>query len=151
MAKLIVPELQELNYRKKWLENANTMAFHHGIIPFPKEEWKDFYHEWVEEPEDRYFAYIYCGGCEDFTGMVSYRYDEAQDGYVVDVLVDKSKRREGYGTSGIELMKEVAAENGIHRFVAPVEKGNDAAEFFEKTGFVKDRETDRELVYILDF
>lgn len=152
MARLIVPELQEMKYRKILLENKGTMAFHNGTIPFPEEEWQGFYREWVgQDPSRKYFAYIYCGGCEDFTGMVSYRYDEDQDGHVIDVLVEKSRRRCGYGTSGIRLMKDIAKQNHISRFIAPLPKGSEAVPFLEKNGFQKDRETDDSVIYILNF
>ena len=152
MARLIVPELSEMNYRKKLLEHAGTMSFHHGTVPFPEEEWPEFYREWVGQDEkDRYFAYIYCGGCEDFTGMVSYHYDENEKGHVVDVLVEKARRHCGYGSSGIRLLQDVAKQNDISRFIAPVEKGNDAAAFFENLGFTKDHETADAVVYTLEF
>ena len=51
MARLIVPELSEMNYRKKLLEHAGTMSFRHGTVPFPEEEWPEFYHEWVGQDE----------------------------------------------------------------------------------------------------
>ncbi len=152
MARLIVPELNELNYRKKLLEHKGTMAFHHGTIPFPKEEWQEFYHEWVNQDQaQKYFAYIYCGGCEDFTGMVSYCYDEELKGHVIDVLIEKSRRRCGYGTSGIRLMKDVARQNQISRFIAPLPKDSEAIPFLEKNGFQKDHETDHSAVYVLNF
>lgn len=152
MARLIVPDLQEMSYRKKLLEHKGTMAFHHGTIPFPKEEWPFFYEEWVHQDEKkRYFAYIYCGKCEDFTGMVSYDYVPEFCGHVIDILIEKSRRRSGYGTSGISLLKEEAKKHQISRFIAPLEKGSEAAAFFEKNGFHIDYETDHSVVYILDF
>lgn len=152
MARLIVPELNELNYRKKLLENRGTMAFRNGIIPFPKEEWSSFHQEWVgQDPGRKYFAYIYCGGCEDFTGMVSYCYDEELAGHVIDVLVEKSRRRCGYGTSGISLIKDIARQNHISRFIAPLPKDSEAIPFLEKNGFQKDHESEDSVVYVLDF
>lgn len=152
MARLIIPELAEMKYRKKLLEHEGTMAFHHGTIPFPEEKWQEFYDQWVgQDPSDRYFAYIYCGGCEDFTGMVSYRYDENEKGHVVDVLVEKKRRHTGYGTSGIRLLQNVAKQQQISRFIAPVEKGNDAAAFFEHLGYKKDHTTEDTVVYTIDF
>lgn len=152
MPRLIVPELKEMKYRKKLLENRGTMAFRHGTVPFPEDEWQDFYREWVgQDPTRKYFAYIYCGGCEDFTGMVSYCYDEEQKGHVVDVLIENSRRRCGYGTAGISLMKDIAKQNHISRFIALLPKDSDAVPFLEKNGFQRERETDDSVIYVMNF
>ena len=44
------PELKDLWFRKKMLEDEETMTYNKawgGTIPFPEEDWKEWYDHWI--------------------------------------------------------------------------------------------------------
>lgn len=151
MAELIVPTVEELSYHKKLVESPKTMSFS-APIEFPEEKWEEFYKEEVDrDPSERFLAYIFCDGCMDFTGEVSYRYDEEYQGYMAFVLIEKKYRNDGYGEEGLRLLKKEAKNNDIDKFYVRLDKENEAAiRFVEKMGFELIDDKDK-LMYLLDF
>lgn len=81
---------------------------------FQKEDWPAFYDHDVEaDVKERVYRYIFCPKCNDFTGEVSWQYNQERNRYEIYILVSSSMRLEGYGRKGINLLKQMAAENGI--------------------------------------
>ncbi len=150
MAILIVPEINELAYRRKLLKNRSTMEFAGGPVSFEKEEWENFWNTNVNtDPREAYYAFIFCRGCLDFTGEVSYRKDPDSGRYLIFILVEGFRRNAGYGRSGIELLKEEAKKNGISELYAVVDRKSQAHGFFLKTGFEKVEEDEDTITYLL--
>ena len=152
MARLIIPELEELSFRRKMYENERTMSFLHKTVPFPKEAWEPFYQEMIQaDPAEYCYRLIYCGGCEDFVGEVMYRRRPGTDTAECAILIEASKRKNGYGRSGMELLEQTAAGYGIRTFYARIAKDNPACGFFEHLGFRKVREEGSVLVMKKEF
>ena len=46
MIELVIPTLEEMWFRESLMADEETMSYNHawgGTIPFPKEDWKDWY------------------------------------------------------------------------------------------------------------
>lgn len=153
MAFLIVPEKEELSFRKKLHESKKTMAFAHQTEEFPETEWDDFYQKHVQaDPKDELYRLLFCDGCMAFTAETSWKKDPELNGYVLNILVKGDMRREGYGKESLRLMKGEAISHGIHTFYAKVAPDNtDAQKFLEHEGFQKIKEGKDTLLYRLDF
>ena len=56
------PTIDDMWFRRKMLEDEETMSYNHawgGAIPFPKEDWKEWYDAWLKEGnKDRYYRYL---------------------------------------------------------------------------------------------
>ncbi len=145
MAILIIPEFEELSYRRKMHESSRTMAFMHHTEPFPREKWDAFYRYVTEaDPAKECYRMIYCRGCCDIVGEVSYERISDTQSAVCRVLIDASKRNSGYGRSGVSLMEEEAAKHGISEFIFEIAADNPASGFLEHIGYTlkeKDGET----------
>ena len=68
---LHIPTCEELWYREKILQDADTMSYNRGYhlnvagydnetgcIAFPKEEWKNWYEYFIGQEPERFYAYI---------------------------------------------------------------------------------------------
>lgn len=153
MAFLIVPEKEELSFRKKLHESKGTMAYAHGTEAFPENQWDDFYHRYVQaDPKDEMYRLVFCDGCMQFTAETSWKKDPELNGYLLDILVKGDMRREGYGEEALRLMKGEAISHDIHTFYARVTSDNqDGMKFLEHEGFQKIREEHDKVLYRLDF
>lgn len=138
MPELIKPELSELSYRKKLLENQHTMNWLGRTIPFPKEDWNDFYLKFVEaDPMESFYRLIYCPGCNDFVGSVSYERNPETGNYEMQLLIEANRRLCGYGRWALGAIKSVAQKHGLPALWVRISKSNSACEFLEKYGFTK--------------
>ena len=58
---LYTPSLEDLWFRQSMMADPETMSYNSawgGVIPFPKEEWYDWYDFWIVHPESkRYYRY----------------------------------------------------------------------------------------------
>ena len=55
MIKAYKPALDELSFRESLMADPETMSYNDawgGTIPFPKEDWKDWYEYWTEDTEE---------------------------------------------------------------------------------------------------
>ena len=153
MAFLIVPEKEELSFRKKLHESKKTMAYAHGTESFPEKDWDSFYAKNVQaDPKDELYRLVFCDGCMEFTAETSWKKDPELNGYLLDILVKGDMRREGYGQESLRLMKGEAISYGIHTFYAKITPDNtDARKFLEHEGFQKQKEENNTVLYRLDF
>ena len=59
MLELITPTLEDLWFRESLMADEETMSYNHawgGTIPFPKEDWADWYDYWIVNHENmRYY------------------------------------------------------------------------------------------------
>ena len=150
MAYLVKPDLSEMKYRKKLHESPATMSYIGHPESFPKENWQAFYDHDVEaDIKERAYRYIFCPKCNDFTGEVSWQFNQERNRYEIHILVSSSMRLEGYGRKGINLLKQLAAENGIDELYAVVAKTNPATGFFEHLHKEKVEEDQNTATYLL--
>ena len=147
------PRCEELWFRQTMLADEETMSYNHawgGTIPFPKEDWKDWYDYWVAEPEDKRF-YRYLKDENGFVGEVAYHYDPEYDGYVADVIVFSKFRGKGYGAEGLRLLCAAAKENGINALYDDIAIDNTAIKLFLKQGFYESYRTDEKIILKKEF
>ncbi len=58
MVKLYLPKLDDLWFRQMFMSDEETMSYNHhwgGTIPFPEENWADWYDYWILNPEGKRF------------------------------------------------------------------------------------------------
>lgn len=136
MAELIEPEKSELYFRKKMLGNPHTMDWLGKTIPFPEEEWQEFYDSYVHaDPSQRFYRLIYCRSCNDFVGSVSYELNHETGRYEMKLLIDSGRRFCGYGRYALNAIKKAAKEAGIPSLWVRIDKSNTAYDFLERNGF----------------
>lgn len=132
------PKLEDLWFRQSMLEDEETMSYNKawgGIIPFPKEDWEEWFNHWViSHDHKRYYRYL---KNEDgvFVGEIAYHYDSNYDGYMVNIIVHSQYRHQGYGALGLELLCNAAKENGIASLFDDIAIDNPAINLFLKFGF----------------
>ncbi|MBQ7992598.1 MAG: GNAT family N-acetyltransferase [Solobacterium sp.] len=144
MPEFVKPEFSELSYVKKLLENKNTMDWLGQTIPFPREEWQSFYEKYVEaDPKDRYFRLIWCPGCGDYVGMISYFHCQKTGNHEMALLIDSARRMCGYGRSGLRELKKAARSTGISTLHARVPKTDTAWDFLERYDFEREGEDEK--------
>ncbi|MBR7020366.1 MAG: GNAT family N-acetyltransferase [Lachnospiraceae bacterium] len=144
MLELITPTLEDMWFRESLMADEETMSYNHawgGTIPFPKEDWEDWYDYWVANPEDERF-YRYLKDENGFVGEIAYHYDSEYDGYVANVIVLARYRGKGYGARGLELLCEAAKANGIAALYDDIAIDNTAIRLFLKQGFAEQYRTD---------
>ena len=148
MLTLYLPEYEDLWFRRQMLEDEQTMSYNHawgGTIPFPEEDWRDWYDYWIVDHEDqRYHRYL--RDEDGFVGEIAYHYDPEYDGYVADVIIFSKFRGKGYGSKGLELLCKAAKENGITALYDDIAIDNTAIRLFLKQGFYEQYRTEEKIV-----
>ncbi len=143
-----VPTLEDLWFRESLMADEETMSYNHawgGTIPFPKEDWEDWYDYWIVNHENkRFYRYLKVG--KDFVGEIAYHYTSEYDGFVADVIIFSKFRGKGYGAKGLEILCKAAKENGIRVLYDDIAIDNSAAEMFIKQGFYEDYRTEDKIV-----
>ncbi len=124
---LHVPSFEELDYRQKILAQPDTMAYNRGYelglenydnetgcIDFRKEYWEGWFSRWVNNTPDRYYAYIIKSDENIPIGEVALRYDDSENGYCVDIIIEAKYRGNGYSQEALRLLIDV----GFHKLNA---------------------------------
>lgn len=146
MIKLYKPELNDLWFRESLMADYDTMSYNAawgGAIPFPKEEWGDWYRFWLESPESqRYYRYLYDTDSQKYVGEIAYHYDKDRNIHICDVIVLAIYRNRGYGSFGIQQLCKVAKENGIPVIYDDIAANNPSYKLFLKNGFEIDYQND---------
>ena len=148
MLKTVIPTLEELWFRESLLADEETMAYNHawgGTIPFPKEQWTEWYDHWVINHENRRY-YRFLKNENEFVGEIAYHYDPEYEGYVADIIVFSKFRGKGYGSEGLMLLCEAARENGITALYDDIAIDNSAVKLFLKQGFYEEYRTEEKIV-----
>lgn len=142
---LYTPSLEDLWFRQKMMADPETMSYNHawgGTIPFPKEEWHDWYDFWIVNHESkRYYRYL-MDNIGRFIGEIAYHYDSGRNIYVADVIVFAPHRGKGYGGIGLDLLCTAAKKNGVDVLYDDIAIDNPAITMFLKHGFVEEYRTD---------
>ena len=145
---VVTPVLADLWFRENLMADEETMSYNHawgGTIPFPKDQWEDWYDYWIiHHDNQRYYRYLKAGNC--FVGEIAYHYDPEYSGYVADVIILAAFRGNGYGGQGLELLCDAAIENGIRVLYDDIAIDNTAISLFLKHGFCEEYRTEEKIV-----
>ncbi|MBR6999370.1 MAG: GNAT family N-acetyltransferase [Lachnospiraceae bacterium] len=137
MLKAITPALEDMWFRESLMADEETMAYNHawgGTIPFPKEDWAEWYDYWVVNHEGKRY-YRYLKDENGFVGEIAYHYDSEYDGYVANIIIHSKYRGQGYGAQGLTLLCEAAKAAGITELYDDIAIDNTAIKLFLKQGF----------------
>ena len=139
MLKVVKPELEDLWFRESMMADIETMSYNDawgGTIPFPKEDWEEWYTLWVRNSgHDRYYRYLKDNANKVFVGEISYHFDKLRNIYLCDVIIKAEFRRQGFGTQGIQLLCEAAKANGVKALYDDIGADNPSTHLFLKNGF----------------
>ena len=139
MLKVVKPELEDLWFRESMMADIETMSYNDawgGTIPFPKEDWEEWYTLWVRNSgQERYYRYLKDDANKVFVGEISYYLDKLRNIYLCDVIIKAEFRRQGFGTQGIQLLCEAAKANGVEVLYDDIAADNPSAHLFLKNGF----------------
>ena len=139
MLKVVKPELEDLWFRESMMADIETMSYNDawgGTIPFPKEDWEEWYTLWVRNSgQERYYRYLKDDANKVFVGEISYHFDKLRNIYICDVIIKAEFRKQGFGTQGIQLLCEAAKANGVEALYDNIAADNSTAHLFLKNGF----------------
>ena len=146
---LYKPEYKDLKFRQQMLSDEETMQYNHawgGTISFPEERWQEWYDRWIVHTEgDRYYRYLKNDDGE-FVGEIAYHFDCDLNGYIADVIVHAKYRNRGYGGQALEMLCDVARENGVSVLYDDIAIDNPAIGLFLKHGFSEEYRTKEKIV-----
>lgn len=135
---LYKPRLEDLWFRRSMMADPETMAYNRawgGTIPFPREKWAEWYENWVQNPNKRFYRYIVTGKSRSFVGEAAYHYDPDEGIYLADVIVAAQSRRQGFGQAGLRMLCEHAREEKIPELYDHIAVGNPGIQLFLRCGF----------------
>ena len=139
MLEVVKPELEDLWFRESMMSDRETMSYNDvwgGTIPFPKEDWDEWYTLWVRNSgHDRYYRYLKDNANKVFVGEISYHFDKLRNIYLCDVIIKAEFRKQGFGTQGIQLLCEAAKANGVKALYDDIAADNPSTHLFLKNGF----------------
>ena len=139
MLKVVKPDLEDLWFRESMMADIETMSYNDawgGTIPFPKEDWEEWYTLWVRNSgQERYYRYLKDDANKVFVGEISYHFDKLRNIYICDVIIKAEFRKQGFGTQGIQLLCEAAKANGVEVLYDDIAADNPSAHLFLKNGF----------------
>ena len=139
MLKVVKPELEDLWFRESMMADIETMSYNDawgGTIPFPKEDWEEWYTLWVRNSgQERYYHYLKDDANKVFVGEISYHFDKLRNIYICDVIIKAEFRKQGFGTQGIHLLCEAAKANGVEALYDNIAADNPSTHLFLKNGF----------------
>ncbi|MBR4235259.1 MAG: GNAT family N-acetyltransferase [Clostridia bacterium] len=144
-AKLIVPQLQDLWFRRQLLADPDTMSYNRvcgGTIDFPEEKWADWYARWVLDTEGKHFYSYVVNQAGAFVGEAAYHWDASRCICCADVIVAAQYRRRGYGRAALIMLCGAAKQNGISVLHDDIAVGNPAVKLFLALGFLEEYRTD---------
>ena len=143
---LYTPKLEDLWFRKQFMADEETMSYNHhwgGTIPFPEENWPDWYDYWVANSEGkRFYRYLQEEISGEFVGEIAYHFDEDEQEYIADVIVHAKYRGKGFGEQGLRMLCEAAKERGVVVLYDNIAIHNPAIKLFLKCGFYEEYRTD---------
>ncbi len=149
MLTIYEPKYEDLWFRQQMLADEETMSYNHawgGTIPWPKEEWGDWYDRWVANPKDgRLYRYVK-NSSGDFVGEIAYHYDADMQGFTANVIIFSKYRGRGYGGQALELLCAEARSNGITVLYDDMAIDNPAAALFLRHGFKEEARTAEKII-----
>lgn len=143
---LYISKPEDLWFRQMFMADEETMAYNHhwgGIIPFPEEDWADWYEYWIVNPErKRFYRYLQDDASGEFVGEIAYHYDAECEGHIADIIIYAKYRGRGFGKKGLLMLCEAARENGVSILYDNIAIDNPAIKLFLKVGFGEKYRTD---------
>ena len=143
------PVCEDLWFRERMLSDTETMAYNHawgGTVPFPQEQWKEWYDHWVANTDGkRYYRYVK-NETDEFIGEIAYHYDPGINGCIADIIVYAEYRGNGYGGLAIEALCSAAKENGISVLYDDIAIDNPAVDLFIRHGFSEAYRTKEKII-----
>lgn len=145
---LYIPSLEDYWYEQKVQSDPKSMSYNAGYdvlyygyhydtgcIDFPEERWQEVYKKRIKE--NRYFAYIKDNDINEFVGYVNYHYNKNESRYECGIVIESIYRGKGYSKSALELLCEIAKNNGIKELYDNFEIDRDnTLELFKSVGFI---------------
>ena len=146
---LQIPNIDELHYRQKWMNDAKTMEYNAGYdmslkgynyntgtITKTSEEMIEWYNKWVNKEPDKYFAYIYVDEINEPVGEIYYYLnDNIHD---MGIVIASPYRGKGYSYQALLELEKIAFEknkiNELSDFI-PMDRIG-AITTFKKAGFI---------------
>lgn len=138
---LYTPQLRDLWFRKNLLADPETMSYNKGYnlgfpqyhndtgcIDFPQKDWGKWYHRWVLNRPERFYAYLRKKGTGEFLGEVSLYQTDAPGVYEMGIVLHSACRGKGYAREGMALLLDAAfRELGVQEVVNHFETSRQAA------------------------
>lgn len=147
MLQLYIPTFDDLRFRQKLLNDAETMSYNNaygGVIDFSKDKWENWFDFWIKNPEGkRFYRYLLEAENYQFVGETAYHYNEEQGIFIADIIVSAKYRGKGYGNEGLKLLCKAAKDNGVKELYDDIAADNPAVSLFLKNGFYEEYRTDK--------
>lgn len=146
------PELEDLWFREELMNDPETMSYNAawgGTIPFPKEDWSNWYDRWIvrHDGNKRYYRYLLDKDRNEFVGEIAYHLDLEKNIYLANIIIHSKYRGKGYGKRGLNLLCQEARENGCMELYDNIAADNPSVQLFLNMGFVVDYATE-EVVFL---
>lgn len=145
MIELYIPKIDDLWFRQQMMNDEETMLYNcawGGTIPFPKEEWTEWYDYWIVNADgERFYRYLIEIETNEFVGEVAYHYDDVRKINVADIIVYAKYRGKGYGTTGLMMLCKAAKNQGVDVLFDDIAIDNSSVYLFEKCGFTEEYRT----------
>ncbi len=139
MIELYTPTIEDLWFKAQMMSDEQTMSYNYaygGTISFPKDRWAEWYDRWITNHNGKRF-YRYIKENDTFVGEVAYRFDEARQMNIADVIIYAPYRGKGYGHKGLLLLCESAKKNGVKELYDDIAIDNSSVALFLKCGFAE--------------
>lgn len=120
---LHVPTYYELWYRRKIMQDPDTMSYNRGYdmdfdgydketgcIAFPEQEWVDWYDYFVGNEPQRFYAYIVRKTDGVFIGEVNVHKNQEAAWYEMGIVIEAKYRGKGYAVEALHLLLKHAFE-----------------------------------------
>ena len=131
------------------LEDEITMSYNRhwgGAIPFPKEDWEDWFNHWIVNHEDKRF-YRYLSNEGTFVGEIAYHYSDSYQGYMANIIIYAPYRHQGFGKEGLSLLCKEAKSHGVSVLYDDIAIDNPAIKLFLGADF-KEEYRNEEIVLL---
>lgn len=121
---LHIPECEELWYRRKIMQDPETMSYNKGYdmnfegydkatgcIAFPEQEWADWHEFFVGKEPQRFYAYIVRKEDGAWIGEVNVHRDGDAGRYEMGIVLEAKYRGKGYAEEALKLLLQHAFED----------------------------------------
>lgn len=143
------PAMDELRFKQMMMADEQTMSYNHafgGTIPFPEERWTEWYSRWiVNNGNKRYYRYLK-NADGIFVGEISYHHDSEMNVYMADVVMYSEYRGRGYGRQALDMLCNIAKENGITELYDEIAADNPSIRLFLRHGFSEESRTENTVI-----
>lgn len=129
----MIPEFEELDFRKELLADENTMSFNEkygGAIDFSENKWQIWYDKWINS-DDRFYYYI-MGHNKPVGECCIYKED---DRWICSLIVKDEYRNNGYGKRALMFLIDLAKKLDIDELYDNIGISNHSLNLFLKCGF----------------